>query len=195
MKKLSIIALEKKLGKKLRRKLTILGIDTASNAGMAYLKVGTKIIEFKTEVLRFGTHKKGTPINSKLNTGIEAIENYIDNNNYIDKVIIENAYLGVNKYTYGLLRLIAGIFYTEFSKFTKDIDFYYATEARKIVGFNSKKKSGKVLKKLIIQWIEHLGFGKLKEDEADAVLLALSGLIIQPPTQKALLKTKKKKTT
>jgi len=193
--KIAIKSLEKKLGKKLKRNLTVLGIDSASTAGMALLKVNSRSIDFTTQKLKFGTHKKGTPINSKLDTGIKAIQEYIAFNIHkpMDLIVIENAYLNLNKYTYGLLRMLSGIFYCEFSEYSKDIVFYYPTEHRKITGFDSKKMKGDALKKLVVTWVEYLGFGKLSHDEADAIMLALAGLVIQPPVQQALEKKKKVK--
>ncbi len=51
MQKLKITAIEKKLGLKLKRNMKVLGVDTASTAGMAYFKVGKTVLEFETEKL------------------------------------------------------------------------------------------------------------------------------------------------
>ena len=193
MVKLKISAIEKKLGFKLKRNIKVIGVDTASTSGMAYFKVDKSTLSFQTEKLKFGAHKKGTPINTKLNTGIGAIKDYAKKIGKVNLIVLENAYLGANKYTYGLLRMIAGIFYCNLAPITKELIFYYATESRKIVGFNSKKMKGTALKKLVVSWVEGLGFGKLSHDEADAVLLALAGIVIQPLVQQKLKKVKKVK--
>ena len=189
LKKILISAVEKKLDKELKRNTTVLGVDSASTTGMALLISKEKVLEFDTSIVKFGTHKKGTPINPKLETGIKSIEEYVANNikKKTDITVIENAYLGTNKYVYGLLRMMAGVFYTLVVSHAKHLDFYYASEARRIVGFDSKKLSGSKLKKLVVDWVEYLGFGKLKHDEADAVILALAGLIVVPMEQKKVL--------
>jgi len=189
LKKKLISAVEKKLDKKLRRNTTVHGEDGDSTKGIALQKTKAKVLEFDTCIIKFGTNKKGTPINPKLDTGIKDIEDYVAINlkKKANIIVIENAYLGANKYTYGLLRMMAGIFYCNLREHSQDVDFYYATEARKIIGFDSKKLHGKDLKKLVVDWIEYLGFGKLSHDMADAVILALSGLVIQPMEQKKIL--------
>jgi len=194
MSKIKIEALEKALGMKIKRNIKVIGVDAASTAGMAFLKVSDTEIEFQTEKLKFGTHKKGTPINDKLNTGIKAIKEYSKRIGKVDLIIVENAYLGTNKYTYGLLRMMAGIFYCNMCSNTKALEFYYASEARKMVAFDSKKMKGEALKKLLVLEISKWGFGTLSHDEADAVLLAIAGIVIQPPVQKKLKKVKNKKT-
>ena len=193
MNKISVIELEKKLGKKIKRNTSVLGIDAASTAGMAYIKVNKNILYFETEKIKFGGHKKGTQIGDKLDKGIGAIKKYKSTHSPVDLIVIEKAYLKLNKYVYGLLNMLAGVFYCEFSNFTKKILFYYPTEHRKLIGFNSKSMHGNSLKALVVSWVNNLGFGKLSHDEADAVMIALSGIVIQPPVQKSLKKKKKKK--
>ena len=190
--KIKIKDIEKCLGRKLKHNIVILGIDSASTSGMAFLDINSTEVDFNSCKICFGEHTKGTPLNDKLDVGIVNIKRYIDNlKKTIDIVVIETPYLGLNRNTYGVLSTLVGVHYTMFKPSVKRIALHNASSARKIISFDSKKLTGDRLKKWVVEYIAGLGFGTLSHDEADAVILALSEALAPIEVQKKLAKKKK----
>lgn len=171
MIKIKITDLEKKLGKKLKRNFTCLGIDTASRSGWAIFQTKDKDATLDFGVISIETkdfyykYDHLIQLFGDLITRIEEEEEKI--------VIIEDVFFGKNINTLKILSRIGMIVYV--LCFLKHVNKIYllATQARMRLGFKGNQKKeiihAEFLKKTQLP-IEDI-------DVVDAVLLAIVGAV------------------
>ena len=190
MIKLSLKKLEQKLGFKLRKNTMCLGVDTASTTGLALISViGSKvIIDYSIFQLPKIPKKiadqmeKAEKYEQAMDSALNLIRDY--KNQITVKapsiLVLEQSFLSINPETFGYLRSLQGIFYSELYDSFDVIKIYLATVARKLVGFHSVLPRGTKStekKKEIMQFISKIIDTEIKDDNiADAILLALAGL-------------------
>jgi len=190
MIKLSLKKLEQKLGFKLRKNTMCLGVDTASTTGLALISViGSKvIIDYSIFQLPKIPKKiadqmeKAEKYEQAMDSALNLIRDY--KNQITVKapsiLVLEQSFLSINPETFGYLRSLQGVFYSELYDSFDVIKIYLATVARKLVGFHSvlpKATKSTEKKKEIMQFISKIIDTEIKDDNiADAILLALAGL-------------------
>ena len=197
VKKISKKTVEDKLSRIITPNLTVIGIDVAEHkTGVAIIKTSKTYITIEeTTVIKVPSlprkdKKKVECFFNNVNiftTQLDAYKNQLMQKYYFDKVIIEDCHLQYFKLPSGhtvgnvtTLKALAqfGILvYDRFRPITKDITRLKATEWRKIIGFKRDEK--KNLKKQITEYITDLFEiqKKLKEDEIEAIGLALTGVL------------------
>ena len=184
-----IKAIEKKLGFKLKTNTMVLGVDTASITGLAILETDKKNLKIKTSTFKLPVVKKSEELSDKFVEKLEfmlrAIRDFKKKEFTKKKanktiLVLENSYMGVNVVTFGLLRMLAGIVFSELFDNFEEIKIIFPMSARKKVGFKSQLKKGakrKEKKKEIINFINNIFDTQIKDDnETDAIILALCGL-------------------
>lgn len=163
--------IEEKLGKKIKRNIVSLGIDTANKSGWAIIRVDN---EYMTLNLGF-INVNVKDIYLKFDT---IIENF---NNLISKeydVVIEDTYFARNPKTFRQLSRIGAVAYTiSHLKKCKSKRYINASSARKTVGVHIKKNGIKT--KIQVQTFiqEKFGITLENEDIADSVILAIVGVL------------------
>jgi len=190
MIKLSLKKLEQKLGFKLRKNTMGLGVDTASITGLALISViGSKVI-INYSIFQLpkipkkiaDQMEKAEKYEQAMDSALNLIRDY--KNQITVKapsiLVLEQSFLSINPETFGYLRSLQGIFYSELYDSFDVIKIYLATVARKLVGFHSVLPRGTKStekKKEIMQFISKIIDIEIKDDNiADAILLALAGL-------------------
>ena len=190
MIKLSLKKLEQKLGFKLRKNTMCLGVDTASTTGLALISViGSKVI-INYSIFQLpkipkkiaDQMEKAEKYEQAMDSALNLIRDY--KNQITVKapsiLVLEQSFLSINPETFGYLRSLQGVFYSELYDSFDVIKIYLATVARKLVGFHSVLPRGTKStekKKEIMQFISKIIDTEIKDDNiADAILLALAGL-------------------
>jgi len=167
--KLSIVKIEKALGKKLRRNYKTLGMDIASKTGWAYLTTNEQDI-----LIDYGTISAGhSEPYFRLRTLNKHFEDLIHDD--LNMIIIESAFFGMNKKTYGLLSMFQGLAVSSICKKNLEFKFIYPSSARAHIGLCGNAKKEDVHKELK----EKTGISLDNEDATDAVVLGLNGLLIE----------------
>jgi len=180
--------LEKKLGFKLKRNTLSLGVDTASTTGLAILETDSLRLRIETSTFKLPTVKKTDELSDKFVEKLEfmlrSIRDFKKNNlkkkasNTV--LVLENSFMGINVVTFGLLRMLAGIVFSELFDNFEQIKIIFPMTARKEVGFKSQLKRGakrEEKKKEIINFINAIFDTQIKDDnQVDALILALNGL-------------------
>ena len=190
MIKLSLKKLEQKLGFKLRKNTMGLGVDTASITGLALISViGSKVI-INYSIFQLpkipkkiaDQMEKAEKYEQAMDSALNLIRDY--KNQITVKapsiLVLEQSFLSINPETFGYLRSLQGIFYSELYDSFDVIKIYLATVARKLVGFHSVLPRGTKStekKKEIMQFISKIIGTEIKDDNiADSILLSLAGL-------------------
>jgi len=180
--------IEKKLGFKLKRNTLSLGVDTASTTGLAILETDNLRLRIETSTFKLPTVKKTDELSDrfveKLEFMLRSIRDFKKNNlkkkasNTV--LVLENSFMGINVVTFGLLRMLAGIVFSELFDNFEQIKIIFPMTARKEVGFKSQLKRGakrEEKKKEIINFINAIFDTQIKDDnQVDALILALNGL-------------------
>lgn len=158
-------------------------------SGICRMWIDDTNVRIKTEVLKLdvnakevdATDEKGEKLEIKMNAFHLMAKELAKSIKYNEGniLVLENSYSGINVWTYGILRIFAGIFYTNLYDKFDNVKLIFPTSARKMVGFKSSLPKGtksKDKKKEIMIWISNIVKEDIKEDnEADALLLCLAG--------------------
>lgn len=178
-RKFYISRLESKLGKLISKNKIVLGWDVSTHStGFALIRTTNKylIIERVGKI----TVPKLNSINELIDlflSQIREIKSEINKHFVLDINIIEDCFLKFNVDTLKKLARFGCLLYVVFKDMSKQQKFLYAVSARKIIGFHKKKGKGNI-KKQVIEYLNNLFEVKIKDDDvADAIVLALAGLI------------------
>jgi len=186
MIKLSLKKLEKNLGLKLKNPIIALGLDTASTTGICKLFINKDKVRIETSIMKIPSLPKDTEDKSeKYEEALEMLLRMVrDFKKDLVKghiLVLENSFLSFSPWTYGYLKGFMGILYAELFDYFEEIKIIFPTSARKKVGFKSTLKrgsKGKDKKKEIMTWVSNvIGKELTNDNEADAVVLALAGII------------------
>ena len=159
--------LEKKLGKLIKRNITVLGIDTASRTGWAKITVNSKV---KIDYGFIDITSKDRYF--KFNQMIEIFPDLIKG---CDKVIIEDVYLKFNVMIHAMLSRIGMIVYVLAHQLgIKEKEFMWASTARKNLGLKGNAKKEEMHK----EFKEKYNINIEDEDIMDALILAMNGILL-----------------
>jgi len=200
IKKIGKISVEKALGVYLKSDTICMGVDVAQhNTGIAIIRTT------KSHVILDSIYKLSVPKNTEImNTidlfidQVERVKSEISQKYKLDLNIIEDCFFLKNVNTLKCLARFSAITYDRFRGLTKESQFVLPTSARSKVNFKKSgaKVKGPDLKKEIIAYVNKaLGLEITDNDEADAIVLALSGLvkpIVIPKKRKKKAKLNKK---
>jgi len=157
---------EKKIGRPLKRNITVLGLDTASKSGFCVLKLTKKKLTYK-----LGTFKVDTKDTNFRYNGIIDFFQELIKPEY--KVVIEDTFFRFNPRMYCMISRIGAIAYTLAHLKGCEVDYLYCTSARKSLGLKGNGKKADVqadFKRMIGIEIED-------NDACDAMILAISGAL------------------
>lgn len=159
-----------------KKNKTSLGLDTATKTGWCIAKANTKNIEFSVGHFAIDL-KRIKEKKDKNRLRYEAVYTNLSRLMKKDYItVIENVYHGVSAQVTIILSRIGGIAYAvaRAKGVPQDkIEWYTASEARKNIGIKGNAK-----KQEILETVNYLLDMDLKcDDEADAVVLAINGLI------------------
>lgn len=195
MIKLFLKKLERNLGLKLRKNVMCLGVDTASTTGLALISTfGNKVI-INTSIFKLPSIpkkiadqiEKAEKYEQAMDSALNLIRDYkkenisFKNPEGLHKILVlEQSFLFKNPETFGYLRGLQGIFYSELYDSFDEIKIYLPTVTRKLVGFHSLLPRGTktdIKKKEICEWVSKVMGEEIKDHNiADSLLLALAGL-------------------
>ncbi len=188
--------LEKNLGYKVLDNITCLGVDTATTTGLALLKIKGNKITIETSVFKLpkipkkvaNQLEKAEKYEKAMESGLVLIKEYIDTKKIETPslLILEQSFLlmigkrCINPETFGYLRTLGGVYYTQLYDKFDDIRLYLATVARKLAGFHSNLPRGSERdekKQEICQWVSNVVKEKIEDDNiADALMLCFAGV-------------------
>jgi len=185
---LNIKELEKIFGYKILKNVISLGLDTATKTGYAIAITNDKEVNISIGFINIDV----SGIEDKYERNkirYEAVFNNLKGlikSEYI--VIIENVYFGRNPNTLIVLSRIGAIAWTLAKlKECKVIKWRTANQARSLLGIK-----GNVKKPIVMEMINNILGTEIKnDDEVDAIVLALNGIMLKEP--KITIKKKKKR--
>ena len=173
---LDITEVEARLGLKLKRNCISLGLDTATKTGYSIAETNKKELRINVGFINVDVSKiKDRDLRDQLRYDT-VYKSLIDLIKPHHRVVIENVYYGGNARTLIILSRIGAIAWTicKFLKVKKEnIIWKSAAQARKMIGIKGNAKKAIVMAKVN----EFLGINLRNDDEADAVVLSLVGLI------------------
>ena len=171
----SLGKIEKSFGITLKRNTQVLGLDCATKTGYCIAKTDDKKLVLNIGFINIDVSKiedKDARNEMRYNAVYEAITNLFASS--YEAVTIENVYYAGNPLTLILLARIGAIAYTICKvKGIKNIIWKSAVQARKLLGLPSNKKKVVVQK----EFSKKLGLLLKNEDEIDAIILAIVGLL------------------
>ena len=170
---------ETAIGKKLNTKLTSIGVDTASRAGICFAYADNKYLYLEGQFIDI----KSTDIYFKYNQLIRSFRDLfaeaaadIKNKTKEYVLIIEDTFFGKNVNVLKMISRMGMIVYMiGQEKGIDNIRFIYPTTSRKNIGIKATLKKALVHEALS----EMLKIKLPDEDIADAYILAINGLLIE----------------
>lgn len=188
--------LERNLGYKVMDNITCLGVDTATTTGLALININNGKVKIETSVYTLPSIpkkiadqlEKAEKYEKAMESGVKLIREYKESKKISSPsiLVLEQSYLlmigkrACNPETYGYLRSLGGVYYSELYNSFDEIKIYLATVARKLCGFHSNLPRGserKDKKKEICEWISNIiGMTVTDDNIADALMLAFSGI-------------------
>jgi len=171
----SIDKIEKRFEIAIKRNATVLGLDCATKTGYCIAKTDEKKLILEVGFINIDVSKiedKYAKNEFRYNAFYDAINSLIASK--FDTVIIEDVFFGRNILSLILLSRIGAIAYTICKvKGIKEIVWKSAVSARKLLKLPCNKKKVVVQK----EFSKKLGILLKNEDEIDAIILALVGLL------------------
>jgi len=170
---------ENRFNIKLKRNTQVLGIDTASKSGYCIAKTDEKKLILEIGFVNINVSQikdRDTRHEMLYNAIYEAFNGLIASQ--FDTVVIENVFHSFNPDTTILLSRFGGIIYSICkAKQIKNIIWKSASQARKVLGINQKCPKGKAKETIVKRVNKKLDTHITNNDEIDAIVLALVGLI------------------
>jgi len=184
---LKIKELEKLFGCKILKNIVSLGLDTATKTGYAIATTNDKEVKISIGFINVDVSQI-TDKYERNRMRYEAVYNNLKG--LIKKeyrIIIENVYYGRNPNTLIVLSRIGAIAWTLAKlKGCEVIKWRTANQARSLIGVK-----GNVKKPIVVEMVNNLLDINVKnDDEVDAIVLALNGIMVKEPK----VTVKKKKT-
>lgn len=209
MIKLNIESIENKLGKKVRKDTVSVGVDVAERyTGLCILKSnGSNIYIENLQVIETSDKDDHFHRAAHFVSALQKFKQELDKYKQFKLLIVERCFFGKNPETLIHLAQFGILAYIELHKIFDDCQYWGATTARSIIGFNQKKQmekgtlkadaytrdtkdqNGKIKhkkgekKKIECKALVHnylktdFGLEFDNKDEADAFVLALAGLL------------------
>lgn len=184
--KINISFLESKLGYRIKRNAYCVAFDTATITGIAMVLTDNEYMTIKTDLIKlpptYANDEKEEKYISRLEFVLEWARQFSTKikNKKGSILVLENSFMSFNAYTFGLLKAMSGILFSEFYDKFETIRIIFPSVARKEAGFKSMLPKGatrKAKKEEIVKWINSK-FGTTETDDniTDAILLSLCGL-------------------
>lgn len=166
---------EEKFNIKVKRNLSVLGLDCASKTGYSIAKTDNKKLVINIGFIDIDVSKisdKYERNRLRYNIIYDNLMNLIDSK--FDTIVIEDVYYAGNPLTLILLSRIGAIAYTIAKvRKVKNILWKSAIQARKTLGLPCNKKKDIVQK----FFCKKLNINLTNPDEIDAIILAINGLL------------------
>jgi Holliday junction resolvasome RuvABC endonuclease subunit len=169
--KLSIKNLESRLGKKIKRNFTSVGVDTATHTGLGFISVDDKDAEINWSLISF----EANSIQELYKQMYKEFGNFIDKS--IDVVVVEDVFLGMNPDVTIKLARFGGLAMAQ--AINNDVPFKTigAKSARaKLFKLDQKKYKGRT-KQAVADYLKSIGIEIDEDNCADGVILAILGII------------------
>ena len=163
---MKIELIEQRLGKPIKRNVEVLGIDTASRTGWCLLKTTKKELTIDYGVVHINTKDTYFKYNEIIKVFFEIIKPE-------HNVVVEDTFFRFNPAMFRLISRIGAIAYTLAHLKGCNVQYLYATTARKNLGLKGNGKKQEVqaeFKKKIELEIED-------NDVVDAIILAFNGAL------------------
>ena len=186
-KKIKIDTVETFLGVELARNTTVVGVDVSVySTGIALIKtIDSYLIIEKVDTIKVPKNPDYflKSIDSFLEQ-LDQIKREIISKFSINRVIIEDCFFGKNIKTLKALARFGILVYERFRGCSNECHFELPTTARNTINFKKSGKNikGQYLKKEIIMYINSaldINLKPKENDIADAIVLALAGLVIK----------------
>ena len=183
IKKLSLKNVEAFLGEPLKTNTTVLGVDVSQHStGIALIRTTDSYVII--EKLLTITVPHNTVLLKSIDMFLSQITDFKRSVSQfkLDTLVVEDCFFGQNVNTLKALARFGILVYAELRDVIDKAEFLMPSSARKRVGFekSNKKAKGHALKKEIVHYI-NIGLEvklKIKDnDKADAIILALAGLV------------------
>ena len=184
IKRIKIEKIEAELEVELYRNVTVIGFDVAEHlTGISIIRTteDSLILDYVGNII-IPKKIKGLDALDLFTEQLDSLKKDMSIKYKFDKNIIENCFLKFNPQTTIWLARCGAIVYDRFKGLSKQSELIYPKTARSLINFKKSSKSvkGKQLKKEIIYYINNALQTKIKDDnQSDAVVLALSGLVIK----------------
>ena len=184
IKKIKLVKVEAELECDLSINQAVLGVDVAMhNTGLAVIRTTEDYLIL--DIL----HNIIVPKKVDLLTGVDLFLSQISEFKQtiaqkfkLDKMIIEDCFFLKNPSVLKTLARFGVLVYDKMRDITTKTEFMLPTRARNLTNFkkSSKEIKGTKLKKEIIEYVNNTLQVNIKDDnQSDAVILALSGLVIK----------------
>jgi Holliday junction resolvasome RuvABC endonuclease subunit len=171
MIKLKISELENKLGKKLKRNFTSVGVDTATICGVGFISTSDKEIEINWSLIKFEANSMTLLYKQMYNE----FGNFIDKS--VDFVVVEDVFLGMSPAVTIKLSRFGGLVIAHAIKNDIHFETIGASSSRaKLFTLDKKLYKGKP-KEAVANYLKSLGIEIDEDNCADGVILALLGVI------------------
>jgi Holliday junction resolvasome RuvABC endonuclease subunit len=171
MIKLKITDLEAKLGKKIKRHFSSIGIDTATITGIGFITVDENYVNVDWTLLKFNA-------SSQIELYKQMYKEFTDIiDESVDFIVVENVFLGMNPDVTIKLARFGGLAMA--CAINKNIPFETigASSSRaKLFTLDRKKYKGKP-KEAVANYLKSIGIEIDEDNCADGVILALLGII------------------
>lgn len=171
MIKLDIKDLEFKLGHKIKRNFSSVGIDTATTTGVGFISTFDTVVEIDWTLLKF----EANSMPALYKQMYKEFSTIIDES--VDFVVVENVFLGMNPDVTIKLARFGGLAMA--CAINKNIPFETigASSSRaKLFTLDRKKYKGKP-KEAVADYLKSIGIEIDEDNCADGVILALLGII------------------
>lgn len=192
--KIPIKDLEKKLGYLIKKNFKVVGFDTASVAGVAFIKTDDKYAYFDWCYLEFNKESE----EQLLSQMYKEFGKLITDENF---ATIEQVFLGLNRAGSLILAKMGTMACAQCVQKNIPFKLISAVSARSKLKIDVHSYGKGNSKKAVLDWCKNLGIDITEENCVDAIALAClgicEGLDFKPTTKKAKKKrttTKKKKT-
>ena len=169
--KLKIADLEAKLGKKIKRNFSVVGVDTASTTGLGFIKTTDKDIEINWSIVSF----EANTIQELYVQMYEEFGKFLDNS--VKLVVVEDVFLGPSPSVTIKLARFGGLAIAHAINNNVPFATIGPTSARsKLFKIDRVKYKGKP-KEAVADYLKSIGIVIDENNAADGIVLALLGII------------------
>ena len=171
MIKLDILELEKRLGKKLKKNFTSVGVDTAQTCGVGFISTSETEVEIDWSLIKF----EANTMPELYKQMYKEFGNFIDKS--IDFVVVEDVFLGMSPAVTIKLSRFGGLVMAQAINNEVPFETIGASSSRaKLFTLDRKKYKGKP-KEAVANYLKSIGIEITENNCADGVILALLGII------------------
>jgi len=194
MIKIPIKDLELKLGKKIKKHFSSVGVDTASTCGLGFITTDETYVNINWTLIKFEANSMAELYKQMYYEFGEFI------NKSVDMVVVENVFLGMNPDVTIKLARFGGLVMAQALNNNVPFETIGASSSRaKLFTLDRKKYKGKP-KEAVADYLKSIGIEIDEDNCADGVILALLGIIegmdfrsaTEIAKEKKAIRTKKK---